>query len=421
MSRRDEAAVAPLVTSTVLAGFPPRRAIRRAIDLSDWRRHPRDVLRARQRFDTGAGIRPATSSSDRSLEGATAQSSSPPWTTVHGRVTNKDAEACLSASGARPRLLRGDGLHLRRRHAVVCPPPRAPRLGVCAPAAASAPWVLLQPARRCPSESCAPAPRFHAPSESCAPAPRGWGSRELGERRAMIGLVDGNNFYVSCERVFDTSLEGRPVAVLSNNDGCVISRSPEAKALGIAMGAPYFQLKRDAAHGPRLQIQQLRVRGPVAASCILGQFAPVMPYSLAGVRGRERRRPVVREHGAGCARRPPWIGHIGFGPAKTPPDRQPSAEAPRRLRDATPVDPVLRDPSAVGASARAWEARASPCHNSTRVQLNRPAEALQRHRRHRAKLRGVPCGGQCRKPLPGLSCSPSAIRSAFWRTREVYG
>ncbi len=60
---------------------------------------------------------------------------------------------------------------------------------------------------------------------------------------AMIGLVDGNNFFVSCERVFDPSLEGRPVAVLSNNDGCCVSRSNEFKALGIAMGTPYFQLK----------------------------------------------------------------------------------------------------------------------------------------------------------------------------------
>ncbi len=59
----------------------------------------------------------------------------------------------------------------------------------------------------------------------------------------MIGLVDGNNFYVSCERVFDLSLEGRPVAVLSNNDGCVISRSHEFKALGIPMGTPYFKLR----------------------------------------------------------------------------------------------------------------------------------------------------------------------------------
>lgn len=59
----------------------------------------------------------------------------------------------------------------------------------------------------------------------------------------MIGLVDGNNFYVSCERIFNPKLEGRPVAVLSNNDGCVISRSYEFKALNIPMGTPYFKLK----------------------------------------------------------------------------------------------------------------------------------------------------------------------------------
>lgn len=59
----------------------------------------------------------------------------------------------------------------------------------------------------------------------------------------MIGLCDCNNFYVSCERLFDPSLIGRPVVVLSNNDGCVISRSNEAKALGIKMGAPFYQIK----------------------------------------------------------------------------------------------------------------------------------------------------------------------------------
>ena len=59
----------------------------------------------------------------------------------------------------------------------------------------------------------------------------------------MIGLIDGNNFYVSCERIFNLTLENRPVAVLSNNDGCVISRSNEFKALNIPMGTPYFQLK----------------------------------------------------------------------------------------------------------------------------------------------------------------------------------
>lgn len=60
---------------------------------------------------------------------------------------------------------------------------------------------------------------------------------------AVFGLVDCNNFYVSCERVFDPALEGRPVVVLSNNDGCIISRSAEAKALGIAMGAPLFEAR----------------------------------------------------------------------------------------------------------------------------------------------------------------------------------
>lgn len=59
-----------------------------------------------------------------------------------------------------------------------------------------------------------------------------------------IGIVDCNNFYVSCERVFNPISIGRPTVVLSNNDGCVIARSQEAKALGIKMGEPFFQ-KRD--------------------------------------------------------------------------------------------------------------------------------------------------------------------------------
>ncbi len=59
----------------------------------------------------------------------------------------------------------------------------------------------------------------------------------------MFALVDCNNFFVSCERVFDPSLEGRPVVVLSGNDGCIIARSNEAKALGIPMGAPLFEYR----------------------------------------------------------------------------------------------------------------------------------------------------------------------------------
>lgn len=59
----------------------------------------------------------------------------------------------------------------------------------------------------------------------------------------MYALVDGNNFFVSCERVFRPSLNGLPVVVLSNNDGCAIARSNEAKALDIAMGAPWFKIR----------------------------------------------------------------------------------------------------------------------------------------------------------------------------------
>ena len=58
-----------------------------------------------------------------------------------------------------------------------------------------------------------------------------------------IALVDCNSFYVSCERLFNPKIRKKPVVVLSNNDGCIISRSNEAKALGIKMGEPYFKAK----------------------------------------------------------------------------------------------------------------------------------------------------------------------------------
>ena len=59
----------------------------------------------------------------------------------------------------------------------------------------------------------------------------------------IFALVDCNNFYASCERVFNPKLNGKPIVVLSNNDGCVVARSNEAKALGIGMGVPGFQIR----------------------------------------------------------------------------------------------------------------------------------------------------------------------------------
>ena len=60
----------------------------------------------------------------------------------------------------------------------------------------------------------------------------------------VIALVDCNNFFASCEILFNPTLKGKPVCVLSNNDGCIVARSNEAKALGIKMGMPYFMAKK---------------------------------------------------------------------------------------------------------------------------------------------------------------------------------
>lgn len=97
----------------------------------------------------------------------------------------------------------------------------------------------------------------------------------------MIGLVDANNFYVSCERVFDASLRGRSVAVLSNNDGCVISCSQEFKDLGIPRGTPYFQLADRK--GLFFRSSNYALYGDLSRRIvsILSDFAPdVRPYSI---------------------------------------------------------------------------------------------------------------------------------------------
>ena len=60
----------------------------------------------------------------------------------------------------------------------------------------------------------------------------------------IVALVDCNSFYASCETIFKPDLSKKPIVVLSNNDGCVIARSSEAKKLGIKMGVPFFEIKQ---------------------------------------------------------------------------------------------------------------------------------------------------------------------------------
>src|ERR1700691_2779772 len=69
-------------------------------------------------------------------------------------------------------------------------------------------------------------------------------SREKMVNGSIFALIDCNNFFVSCERLFRPDLEGQPVVVLSSNDGCAVARSNEAKALGIPMGAPAFKYRQ---------------------------------------------------------------------------------------------------------------------------------------------------------------------------------
>lgn len=92
-----------------------------------------------------------------------------------------------------------------------------------------------------------------------------------------IALVDANNFYVSCERVFNPALEGRPVVVLSNNDGCVVSRSEEAKGLGIRMGVPFFEVRTlVGSRGLVWLSPNYALYGDISARMmdLLGEFAP---------------------------------------------------------------------------------------------------------------------------------------------------
>jgi DNA polymerase V len=92
-----------------------------------------------------------------------------------------------------------------------------------------------------------------------------------------IALVDGNDFYVSCERVFNPALEGRPVVVLSNNDGCVVSRSEEAKALGIRMAVPFFEIRSMVkSHGLVWLSSNYALYGDMSARMmrLLGEFTP---------------------------------------------------------------------------------------------------------------------------------------------------
>lgn len=169
------------------------------------------------------------------------------------------------------------------------------------------------------------------------------------QAKPLIALVDCNNFYASCERVFDPLLEGRPVVILSSNDGCVIARSNEAKALGIPMGAPAFEYAHlFKKHGIAVFSSNFALYGDLSnrVMCTLAQFTDDLEiYSIDEAflqlqppdpvnQAQKIRRLVNR-----------WTGipvSIGIAPTKT------LAKAANRF---VKKDPALKGVAMIGSEA----------------------------------------------------------------------
>ncbi|PAP75894.1 hypothetical protein [Rubrivirga marina] len=118
--------------------------------------------------------------------------------------------------------------------------------------------------------------------------------------RRLVALVDCSAFYVSCERVFNPSLEGVSVAVLSNNDGCVIARSQEVKDAGVRMGEPFFNCRRELREmGARVYSSNYTLYGGMSRR-VMDTLLSVSPQSS---RTRSTRRSSTSPPAAGPATR----------------------------------------------------------------------------------------------------------------------
>ncbi len=144
----------------------------------------------------------------------------------------------------------------------------------------------------------------------------------------MYALVDGNNFYIACERVFRPSLFGKPVIVLSNNDGCAISRSNEAKDLGVRMGQPWFQCRHfEREHGLVALSANFTLYGDMSERMmtIVGGYAPrqeiySIDESFLDFRGLRSTEDLPAVGHALRERVLQWTGLptcVGLGPTKT--------------------------------------------------------------------------------------------------------
>ena len=172
-----------------------------------------------------------------------------------------------------------------------------------------------------------------------------------------IALVDCNNFYASCERVFQPKLRGKPVVVLSNNDGCVIARSNEAKALGIEMGAPWhLNREKFAKSGVWVKSSNYTLYGDMSARVMktLLSFSPVLEiYSIdeafLGLEGFDDRIATHMQDLRATVLQ--WTGipvSVGVAPTKTLAKvanrlakKDPSAQGVKVLMDASSQETAL--------------------------------------------------------------------------------
>jgi len=248
----------------------------------------------------------------------------------------------------------------------------------------------------------------------------------------LFALIDCNNFYASCERVFRPDLDGRPVAVLSNNDGCVVARSAEVKAIGIPMGAPYFKVRHVL---KRYDVQvfssNYELYGDLSARvmAVLGQYSPdVEIYSideaflgLDGFEGwdldahaRDLRATVKR-----------WTGipvSVGIAPTKTlaklaagRAKKDPALGGVAILTDRADLDAALAA-SAVGdvwGVGRRWSKRLNALGVHSALDFARQSEHWVRKNmgvtgaRTQVELLGTPCFALESQPPDRKSCVAS--------------
>lgn len=262
-----------------------------------------------------------------------------------------------------------------------------------------------------------------------------------------FGLVDCNNFYASCERVFQPGLAQRPLVVLSNNDGCVIARSQEAKALGIPMGAPLFKIRGIISdHDVVVRSSNYALYGDLSerVMSLLAQEAPRVEIYSIDECFLDLHRLAVPDLSAWCAdlRRKVrlWTGipvSIGIGPTKT------LAKIANKLAKASPraggvldlvhhpdwIEPALRKTPVgdVWGIGRRWSSMLADRGIATAFDLSRAQDGWVRQRmgivglRTVHELRGIACHDLETEPAPKqTTCCSRSFGKAVSQREEVY-